>query len=67
MPVIIERIIEAVGKLPPEAAAWLLSIIEGALTADDPTEYIRRRAQADAVHAGAQEAVRQALEELKPR
>lgn len=62
---LIEKLLELAGKLPPEAVGWLVQLVEGALSSDDPERYIRRRAEADASHTAAQHAVDEALKGLK--
>lgn len=58
---VLEKLVALVAKLPPEALALLLQLVEGALKSDDPTRYIQRRATAEAAHAASQETVRAAL------
>lgn len=58
---LINDVTEAIAKLPPEALELVERIIAGALKADDPVDYLKRRAEAEGAHAVAEAAVREAL------
>ena len=50
-------------RLPAEALPYAVRLFEGALASEDPTDYLARRASADAAHEASLAVVRKALGE----
>lgn len=63
MSTLTDALAQLAARLPAEALPYAVKIVEGALASDDATEYLARRAQADAAHAAAQATVAKLLEE----
>lgn len=58
---LIEDLAAAAARLPKAAVPYLVKIAEGAVASDDPTEYLARRAAADASREASTAAVEQIL------
>lgn len=56
------EVIELIERLPADAVLELVKLVRAALSSPDPARELRRRAEADVAHIGAQEALKAALD-----